>query len=154
MKKIMIIMVVVLVAAMAGTTMAADTSTLTVSATVVGTCKFSTGGATLDFGSLDPSVGSNVSATPATVQFWCTKGVTTDAITAGNGGNWSGTSRQMIGPGSDLIAYSLNLAKDANANAGPASPRTLTITGQVLGPDYTAKSAGSYSDTVTLSINP
>jgi spore coat protein U-like protein len=136
-----------------GVAFAADTNTLTVTATVVGTCKFVSGSSSLNFGNLDPSVGTNASAS-TTVNFWCTKGVTTDSIAADNGAHWSGSSRQMAEAGGDLIPYSLNLTKDANTNQGPASPRTLTIDGTVLGTDYTSKTAGSYSDTVTLSINP
>ena len=54
----------------------------------------------------------------------------------------------------DVIPYTLTLVKDASDNTGPATPRTLTINGQVLGPDYTGKTAGSYIDTVTLTITP
>ena len=140
---------------MAGIAFAADTNTLTVTASVTGTCKFvAPKTSTLDFGALDPSIGNNVNAS-TTTQFWCTKGVTTDVISAGNGSHYVGASRNMQDPVSnDLIPYTLTLAKDGNPNAGPTSPRTLTISGQVLGTDYAGKSAGSYSDTVIISINP
>jgi len=156
MKKLLAIITVAAITAMAGTVMAADTNTLTVTASVTGTCKFVTGTSSLGFGALDPSVGTNVDALPTTTQFWCTKGVT-ESITAGNGGNFSGGKRGMkdtaVG-GVDVIPYTLTLTKDGNANAGPGSPRTLTFNGQVLGTDYTTKSAGNYSDTVTLNITP
>ncbi len=153
MKKLLGLVMVLGLVLLAGVAFASDTNTLTVSASVTGTCKFATGTSLLNFGALDPSVGTNVNAS-TTTQFWCTKGVVTDSITPGNGANWSGSTRQMAGPGGDLIAYSLTLTKDANTNQGPASPRTLTIAGSVLGTDYTSKSAGNYSDTVTLSITP
>jgi len=138
----------------ANLTFAADSNPLTVSATVAGTCKFSSATSTLDFGALDPSVGSNVNASNTT-QFWCTKGVSTDAVAGDNGAHWSGSSRQMHDNVSgDNIPYSLSLAKDGNPNNGPASPRTLTISGTVIGTDYTGVSAGSYSDTVLVTINP
>lgn len=134
--------------------MAADTANLTVSATVVGTCKFNSVGA-LNFGNLDPVLGGNVNASDNNTIFWCTKGVSTDTISAGQGSNWSGTSRQMVDSVStDLIPYSLTLTPDANPNLGPSSPRTLTISGTVLGADYVGKSAGNYLDTVVLTINP
>lgn len=154
MKRMMVLVVAVLVIAMAGMAMAADTNTLTVTAAVGGTCKFSTPTSTLAFGILDPSALTDGAAT-TTTQFWCTKGVTTDVIAAGNGANWSGTKRQMLDTVStDLIPYTLTLTKDALANLGPASPRTLTIVGAVLNADYTAKTAGNYSDTVALTITP
>ena len=89
------------------------------------------------------------------IRLWCTKGVTTDLITANVGLNPAGAIRQMRDSVStDLIPYSLTLTPVAGANAGPASPRTLNIAGSVLAADYTSKAAGSYSDTVTLSITP
>ena len=137
-----------------GVAMAADTNTLTVQASVTGTCKFSTGASTLNFGALDPSLATNPSAT-TTTQFWCTKGVSTDVIAAGNGLNFAGGKRQMKDAVStDVIPYTLTLTKDGNSNTGPAAPRILTIDGSILNSDYTGKSAGSYSDTVVLSITP
>lgn len=137
----------------AGMSMATGSNTLTVSANVMGTCKFSSASSTLGFGGLDPTVGTNVSAT-STTQFWCTKGVTLDAITADNGAHFA-ASRNMQDPVSlDLIPYTLSLTKDANPNTGPLAPRTLTISGTVLGIDYTSKTAGNYSDTVVLTITP
>lgn len=142
---------------MAGSALAADTNTLTVSASVTGTCKFvAPKTSALNFGALDPSVGTNVNGS-TTTQFWCTKGVTDGAtvLTPNLGLNNLAGVRQMIDSVSgDKIPYTLALAKDGNANAGPATPRTLTITGGVLGSDYTSKSAGSYTDTVLIDITP
>ncbi len=153
MKKLLTMLVAIGILAAAGSAMASGTNTLTVTAAVAGTCKFSSGTSTLAFGTLDPSVGTDVSGS-GTTQFWCTKG-TTESISAGNGANYDGSKRNMLDSVSgDKIPYTLTLTPDGNPNAGPGSPRTLTIGGQVLGTDYTAKSAGSYSDTVTLSITP
>ncbi len=152
MKKLAVVMVAMMIVGMAATAMAADTNTLTVSATVQGACKFVSTTSTLAFGALDPSVGTNVNGT-GTTQFWCTKGVT-ESITADNGLNFA-ASRQMKDPVStDVIPYSLTLTPDGNPNSGPTSPRTLTIAGTVLGTDYITKTAGSYSDTVMLTITP
>jgi len=154
MKKILAIITVAAITAMAGTAMAADTNTLTVSASVTGTCKFSSPSSTLAFGGLDPSIGTDVS-TSTDVNFWCTNGVTTDVISATQGLHWSGTKRQMEGPApADLIPYSLSLSPDSNPNIGPGTVRTLTIGGTVLGSDYIDAKTGSYSDTVVLNITP
>jgi uncharacterized membrane protein len=56
MKKILVIITAVAITAMAGAAMAADSNTLTVTASVTGTCKFVTGTSNLNFGALDPSV--------------------------------------------------------------------------------------------------
>jgi len=153
MKKLLAITAAVAVMAMAGTAMAADSNTLTVTANVTGTCKFSSPTSSLSFGALDPSDGSDVSKT-STTKFWCTKGVT-ETISNNNGSNPSGTTMRMKGPGAtDFIPYTLSLTKDGSQNVGPATPRTLTIAGTVLGSDYIGASEGSYTDTVALTITP
>ncbi len=155
MKKLMAITLVAASVAMAGSAMAAGSNTLTVQASVTGTCRFNSATSTLDFGALDPAASTNPSAT-ATTQFWCTKGVTTDVISAGNGLHYAGGSRQMEAAGTvkDVIPYSLTLTKDANANTGPGAPRTLTITGGIVNANYINKVADNYSDTVVLNITP
>jgi hypothetical protein len=157
MKKSLTVFIALAVLAAGGAAWAADSNTLTVTASVAGTCKFVAATSALNFGALDPAnpVAANVSAFP---QFWCTKGVTTDAIVANMGINsGGGPSRQMkdtaVG-GVDLIPYSLTLTPDGIANAGPGTPRTLTIAGNIAAGSYTGVSASSYSDTVTLDINP
>ena len=154
MRKSLTVFIALAVLVAGGAAWALDTNTLTVTASVTGTCRFQAPKtSTLDFGALDPANPVPVNGS-GTTQFWCTKGVTTDAVSAGNGANYSGTSRRMAGPGGDFIPYSLTLTPDGNPNAGPASPRTLAIAGTVLAADYTGVGAGSYSDTVTLTINP
>jgi spore coat protein U domain-containing protein, fimbrial subunit CupE1/2/3/6 len=154
MRKSMVVCIALALLALGGAAWALDTNTLTVQASVVGTCMFQAPKtSTLDFGPLDPSNAVLVNGSAAT-QFWCTKGVNTDVITANLGANPSGPTRRMAGPGGDFIPYSLALAPVAGANAGPGSPRTLNITGSVLAADYTGVSAGNYADTVTLTINP
>jgi hypothetical protein len=156
MKKLIAITAAAAIVAMAGSAMAADTNTLTVQASVTGTCKFVSASSTLDFGALDPSLATNPTK-QTTTTFWCTKGVTTDLIAAGNGLHYDATAskRQMLDTGTsgDLIPYTLTLTK-AGSNAGPGSPRTLTIQGDILNSDYKNKTASNYSDTVQLSINP
>ena len=154
MRKSITVFISLAVLAAGGAAWAADTNTLTVSASVNGTCKF-TGSktSTLDFGAIDPSAAGPLPASGST-QFWCTKGVTTDAISPGQGVNWSGSSRRMAGPGGDLIPYTLILAAPSGTNAGPLSPRTLNFSGSIVAADYAAVSAGSYTDTVTLTLTP
>ena len=156
MKKCLTVFLALAVLAAAAPVWAADTNTLTVTATVVGTCKFEVPKtSTLNFGNLDPSVATDVTVF-TTTQFWCTKGVVTGPFTSDAGLNPAGGKNQMRDAASgDVIPYTIDsLVPDALTNAGPGTKRTLTITGTVLAADYTTKSAGTYSDTVTLSINP
>ena len=149
MRKSIAVFIAFAVLAAGGAAWAADTNTLTVNASVLETCKFSSLTSTLNFGTLDPSVGTNISGS-TTTQFWCTKGVTTDAIVL----DPTHTLEMKHATSPDVIPYTLSLTKDVSSNSGPVSPRTLTIAGNVLGTDYTGKSAGSYLDTVTLTITP
>jgi len=155
MRKSMAVFIALAVLAAGGAAWALDTNTLTVQASVTGTCKFQAPKtSTLNFGALDPSGGDVTAST--TTQFWCTKGVTLLPFTSGTGLNFAGGKNQMKDATSgDVIPYTIDsLNPDGSSNAGPGSPRTLTIAGTVLATDYTTKSAGSYSDTVTLTINP
>jgi spore coat protein U-like protein len=154
MRKSVAVFIALAVLAAGGAAWALDTNTLTVSASVAGTCKF-TGAKTSTLGfTLDPSVGTNISAS-STTTFWCTKGVTTLPFTSDQGLHFAAGKNQMRDAVStDVIPYTLTLTPDGVPNAGPGSPRTLTIAGNVLGTDYTAKSAGTYSDTVILTVNP
>ncbi len=153
MKNLLVGLIAVGMILITGAALAAGNNTLTVQASVTGTCKFSSPTSTLSFGSLDPAVGTDVNGSTIT-QFWCTKG-TTETLSANDGANFSGGKKNMKHTtGTDLIPYTLSLSPDGDSNAGPASPRTLTINGQILGADYTGKTAGDYADTVTLDIKP
>ncbi len=154
MKKSFTVIIALAVLATCGAAWAADSNTLTVQANVTGTCRFVAATSTLNFGALDPSVGTDVSGS-TTASFWCTRGVITAPFTNGPGLHFATGKNQMIDPVSaDVIPYTLTLTPDGGTNAGPGSPRTLTIAGNVLGTDYLSKSTGNYSDTVTLTLTP
>ncbi len=149
---------VILVIAMVGAVMAAGTNTLTVQANVLGTCKFVSTTSLIDFGSIDPTtISGTVNAPQSSTTFWCTKGTlaSSPTLSVDNGVNWTGTSRAMKNSGNtDVIPYILTLTKDALTNQGPSVPRTLTINASALATDIQSASTGSYSDTVTIDINP
>lgn len=134
-----------------GNVFAADTNTLTVTASVVGTCKFNSATSTLAFGALDPSSASNATAAGATT-YWCTKG-TVASTAADNGANWSGSSRQMAN-GAELIPYALTLTGGTQTGAGKGTPLTLDLAGSIANADFINVAAGNYTDTVTLTVTP
>jgi len=72
-------------------------------------------------------------------------------MAATNGSNFSGSRRMTNGTG--FIPYSLTLPAN-RAGPGTGTWRRFTLTGTVLGASYTNAPAGSYSDTVTISVNP
>lgn len=139
------------------------TSSLQVSATVANTCSIST--SAVAFGTYDPLV-ANASAPldqTGSVTITCTKGL--DATIGLNlGSNASGSTRRMTDGASDYLTYELykdsgrtavwgNSGADLN-DPGPApskAPRAITIYGRVAGGQDVP--AGSYTDTVTATVN-
>lgn len=152
MKRVLLTLIVVVgFAILPSLTMATDTATVNVSATVVGTCKFNSGGSVVF--SLDPSSGGAVSGTVTQPAFWCTKN-TSYTITDDDGLYESGTTHRMQHTTlTEYIPYSFNYTA-TGSGLGKNNAISMNITATVLEADYIDASAGSYSDTVTLTINP
>jgi len=149
-KRIILIIAIAMIA-FSGVALAGDTATVNVSANVVGTCKFNSGG-TVTF-SLDPSVGGNVNGTITQPQFWCTKNASY-TITDDNGANESGTTHRMLHASlTEYIPYGFSYTT-GGTGTGPSTPITMDIASSVAAADYLNASAGNYSDTVTLTIAP
>jgi spore coat protein U-like protein len=138
----------------AGAAMAADTNTVTVTASVTGTCKFSSPTSTLGFGALDPSSSADATATTS-VSFWCTKG-TTATLTDDDGLHKlvaDGNRMQHQADSNEYIPYSFSYTPSSLTGSGPNVPTTLTITGTITNAEYVDALAGSYSDTVVVSFD-
>jgi spore coat protein U-like protein len=136
---------------------AADTATLTVQATVSGICKFQTNTATLTLansaGNIDPS--SATSATGSTtLAYKCTKGQS-PVFANNNGLNYTGSSLAVKHASlPDVMAYTLSLTNTGAGNGfGPAA-QTLTMSGTITQANFQNAAAGSYSDTVTITLTP
>lgn len=151
MKKLIVVVMAIAIIAMAGVAMAADTANVAVSANVVGTCKFNSGG-TVAF-ALDPSVGGNVNGTVSQPAFWCTKG-SSYTITDDDGIHESGTTHRMeyTTPG-EFIEYSFAYTT-TGTGLGKTNPITMDIASTVVAAQYLNASAGNYSDTVVVTIAP
>ncbi len=148
MKKLLIILMLLL---SYGVSFAGDTTTLTITANVVGTCKFNSSG-TISY-SLDPFVGTDIVGVVTQPTFWCTKGASF-TLSDDNGVNKDGTTYRMKHDTlSEYIPYSLSYTK-TGTGAGKKNPITMDIASTVVGTDYVNSSAGNYSDTVILTITP
>ena len=150
MKKILIVAAVLIVAgALGGDVFAAGTTTVNVSANIVGTCQFSTT-PTLAFGALDQTSGAPATAT-GTLSFWCTKGAAyTLSDPLGSTGTYSGS----ISNGTDTIAYSIGYTNATGSGTGKTSPISSTLNATILNTDYVDVSAGAYAGTVQFTIAP
>ena len=133
---------------MTGSAMAAGTSTVAVSATVLGTCTIS--GGTAAFGNLDPAGAGLISAAVAQPAVTCTNGAPY-IITDDDGMNESGINANQMAFGTNLILYSFAYTAAGTGNGGA---QTIGLTASVAQVDYQNKPAGNYSDTVTLSVLP
>lgn len=155
MKKHLLIAVMALVlVSFSSSAMAADTAQVTVTATVVGTCQFTTSAGTMAFGNLTASDVGPVSVAPV-LQFWCTNGAAY-TITDDEGANEAVADTlpaRLSDGGGNFIVYSYTYTA-GGFGAGPGSPINLDFAGSVLEANYAAQPTGGYSDLVTLSILP
>lgn len=148
---------VVAAPALAGTT----SSNLSVTATVSATCTVST--STVAFGTVNTISGSNVDATGG-ITVTCTNGSAwTAAAGAGSGTGATFAARKMTS-GANVLTYSLytdsaraNLWGDGTtgnviiSGTGTGAAQNVTIYGRV-GAGQTSVPAGSYSDTVAVTV--
>lgn len=138
----------------------AGAQALTVTATVLSksNCKFSGAAASsLDFGSVNPASGSDAVAT-ATRTFTCAGSANTATylVTAGDGLWSTGVGARRMRHATDTtqyLAYSLSVSP-STGNIAKNATGTLTITGRITPSQFANAVAGSYSDTVVITLSP
>jgi spore coat protein U-like protein len=138
---------------------ATTTATFTVSAQVANACTISAGN-TLDFG---PYTGVEIDKS-TTISVTCTNGGTYNIGL--NGGTTTGGTdlqRKMAGPNTATLLYNLYTASDlatvwGNTSAnhwvsgtGTGSAQSITVFGKL--PGSQGLTVGSYSDTITATVN-
>lgn len=135
--------------------------TMSVSANVLSVCVVNAGD--MVFGNVDPTSGSAVDQT-ASISVLCTKGTSfTVGLNAGTASGATVTSRHMIG-GTGQLGYALyrDAARTANwgntpgtdtpaAQVAASTASTLTVYGRIPGGQNVT--AGSYADTITVTVN-
>lgn len=121
-------------------------------------CLFQARGLSMSFGTLNPASGSNVTVAVAAASLNADKAGDCAPgqpmiISGDNGTNFNGTRRLKNTAGTDFIDYSLGLPLSSNG-PGNNNYMTFTFNGTILGSAYANASAGSYSDTVLISVTP
>lgn len=134
--------------AVAGSASAA-TTTVNVSASITGTCKFNAT-PTLAFGTLDQTSAADAT-TSGSLTFWCTKDsgyalVDPDAAV----GSYAGT----IADGANTIPYSITYNNDTGSGGGKTAPITSTLSATIANANYVDAPAGNYSGSVLFTITP
>lgn len=121
-------------------------------------CGFQAKGLSMSFGALDPSSNLTVTVPVSASTFNAnTAGdcqLVTMTISGNDGLNFSGSRRLKNAAGTDFIPYSLVGLPLNSAAPGNSRYPVFTFNGVVAGNAYANASAGSYSDTVVISVNP
>lgn len=141
-----------LLMAVNGSSLAADSTTMAMSANVIGTCKYSTTPA-LAFGVLDQTLSTDATAS-GNLQFWCTKGASYTLSDQANPGVGDGAFAGAITNGTDAIPYTITYNNFTGNGAGKTTLNTSTLTAKILNGDYVNVSAGAYTGTVTFTVAP
>jgi len=135
---------------------ASTTHAVAVSATVTGNCRFqAASGATLAFGTIDPSLLAPVTAT-GTAAYRCNTGISPTITT--DVGLWEtgpAAPRMRDGVTANYLPYTFTIgALVAGSGHGAGQDKTLTINGSVAVANFAAAAAATFNDTLTLTIAP
>ena len=129
------------------------TTTVPVTAQVVGTCKFTTTAGSVSF-LLDPSINAPATGTVVQPTFFCTKNATY-TLTADNGKNFS-VSRRMVDPANPTVFIPYSFVFTATGSGlGFGNPLQMNIASTVVYADFqNAPVSAAYADSVVVSISP
>jgi len=145
------VLALVALSSLSGLASAADSSTLAVSATVKGVCKFSAASTPLAFADIDPSATTNAVIT-ANLLYRCTKNTAGAAITTSDGVL---ATRTMTAGGGQTLPYSLSFGSAPGVGNGfGAAVQTIVVTGTITVAQFQGAEAATYSENVSLSITP
>jgi spore coat protein U-like protein len=136
---------------MSGALQAADSHTITVSATVAGNCKFNAATSTVGL-TLDPTATTTVSQS-ASVLYRCTKG-TAPAFALSSGSTSSGTGGNLVN-GAESIAYSYTSTSGGSGTGmGTGQDKTLDVTVSVNQANAANVTPNTYTDTIAITLTP
>ena len=135
----------------AATSQAAGSQIITVSASVTGTCQVQSGSASSIALTVDPTLTTAVSNS-GTVLYRCTKGTTpTVSLSSANTNVLKGPSPATT----ESFAYSSSsTGSAAGTGFGAGQDKTVTVAVTVTQSNAALVSAGTYTDNLTVTINP
>ncbi|HET7672465.1 MAG TPA: spore coat protein U domain-containing protein [Burkholderiales bacterium] len=136
---------------MSGNAMAADSHTITVNATVTGTCKFNAASSTLNL-TLDPTASSTVTQT-ASVLYRCTKG-TAPSFALASGSTGSAAGGNLVN-GAESIPYTFSSASGGSGTGMAAgNDKTLSVSVSVNQANAANVTPAVYTDSITITLTP
>lgn len=123
------------------------TANLSVSASIANACSVT--GGTLAFGTL--TAGTPASGTSTGVTVTCTKN-DSYALVLDNGTHAIAGTRHLANTANtDTIAYALTVP---SLSAGTGTAQSIPITGNIAAAAFATASAGTYADTVVITVTP
>jgi hypothetical protein len=137
---------------------AADSATVTVNATVLGVCRFTTTTATVTItnggtgSTIDPSLTGNATGN-ATLQYKCTRGRTPGFTLSPTSPTTVVCSTGACNTQSMPVSVALS-GQTAGQGFGSGTEQTVTVTGTIIQADYVNATEGAYTRNVTVSITP
>lgn len=160
MKKIMVLAIMIMILALAGSAMAADI-TIDVRANVVGTCRITTPGPlSVDFGDLAyDATGSSIAATQTTtIDYWCTNNAAYTISDAGlnDGVCPASAAASCMKFGASEIPYSrtVTTSDTDSLGGGPLAAETVTVQIDIAPGAADNADLGLHQDTVTVTVAP
>jgi spore coat protein U-like protein len=147
-KKLIAILVAMLVS---GAAAAGDNHTVTVNATVSGTCKFNAGTSTVNV-TLDPTASSTVTQN-ASILYRCTKG-TAPTFALASGSTSSATGGNLVN-GAESIAYTFSSTSGGSGSGmGTGNDKTLGLSVSVNQANAANVTPNVYTDTIAITLTP
>ena len=136
---------------MSGAAAAGDNHTVTVNATVNGTCKFNAAASTVNL-TLDPTASSTVTQN-ASIQYRCTNG-TAPVFALASGSTSSATGGNLVN-GSESIAYTFSSASGGSGTGmGTGKDKSLDLSVSVNQANAANVTPAVYTDTIAITLNP
>lgn len=138
---------------MGSNAVAANSHTITVNASVAGTCKFNTASSTVAL-TVDPTATSTVTGAD-NVLYRCTNG-TAPAFTLTSSSTSSGTGGNLIQGGESFPYTFTSTGGGAGTGMGnlAANDKTLAVTVSVLQSAAANVTPGTYTDTIVVNVTP
>ena len=145
---------ILLSSAFAAPAVAGDTTNLTVSASVNGTCKFTSAGFSMNFGALDPSA-AVVQNQSTALTYKCTKNQAATSFSFDTAAVSPTSVNITNGPDSIPVALSWTVPATQGSGFGAGSTAiSMTVSGQILAADYANAPAGAYTKIVAVVVAP
>ena len=136
---------------LAGNAMAADSHTITVNATVTGTCKFNAPTSTVNL-TIDPTASTTLTQ-GANVLYRCTKG-TAPAFALSSGSTGSATGGNLVN-GGESIPYTFTSVSGGNGTGMAAgNDKTLAVSVSVNQANAANVTPATYTDSITITLTP